>query len=44
MFQEKTSEFYREPIVPTSGQLLAANELSARLCHIIELVGGDLRP
>jgi hypothetical protein len=29
MFREKTSEFYREPVVPTSGQLLAANELPA---------------
>src|SRR3984893_18199143 len=28
MFQDKTS-VYREPIVPASGQLLAANELSA---------------
>src|ERR1700737_4645700 len=29
MFQEITSEFYREPVVPASGQLLAANELPA---------------
>ena len=29
MFREKTSQFYREPVVPTSGQLLAANELPA---------------
>ena len=29
MLQEKPSEFYREPVVPASGQLLAANELPA---------------
>jgi hypothetical protein len=29
MFQEKTSEFYRAPIVPASGQQLAPNEQPA---------------